>query len=84
VPKNRTAEKLALVRRDGPSCFYCGRHRRKPLLMTIEHLQPRAAGGSNRLENLKLADVLCNKLAGSLSVEAKLDLRARWHMAEGL
>ena len=84
MPKNRIAEKLALVRRDGPICFYCGRDRRKPLLMTIEHLEARAAGGSNRLENLRLADVLCNKLAGSLSVAAKLDLRARWHMADGL
>jgi len=82
--KNRDAEKLALARRDGPTCFYCGRTRKNPLGMSIEHLQPRAAGGSNRLDNLRLADTLCNKLAGRLSVAAKLELRAKWHAAEGL
>lgn len=52
--------------------------------MSIEHLEPRAAGGSNRIENLRLADTLCNKLAGRLNVAAKLELRAKWHAAEGL
>jgi len=28
--------------------------------------------------------VLCNKLAGRLSVPAKLELRAKWHAADGL
>ncbi len=84
MPKNRDAEKLALARRDGPVCFYCGRTRKNPLNMSIEHLEPRAGGGSNRLENLRLADTLCNKLAGSLNVAAKLELRAKWHAAEGL
>ena len=52
--------------------------------MSIEHLQPRVSGGSNRLDNLRLTDTLCNKLAGRLSVAAKLELRAKWHAAEGL
>lgn len=82
--KNRDAEKRALARRDGPACFYCGRARKNPLNMTIEHLHARSAGGSNAIDNLRLADVLCNKLAGRLSVSAKLELRAKWHAAEGL
>lgn len=82
--KNRDAEKLRLARRDGPACFYCGRTRKNPRGMSIEHLQPRSLGGSNALENLRLADTLCNKLAGRLGVAAKLELRAKWHAAEGL
>lgn len=84
MPKNRDAEKRALVRRDGPACFYCGRTRKNPLNMTIEHLHARSDGGSNAIDNLRLADVLCNKLAGRLGVAAKLELRAKWHAAEGL
>ena len=38
MPKNRDAEKRALARRDGAVCFYCGRTRKNPLTMTIEHL----------------------------------------------
>ena len=84
MPRNRTSEKLAIMRRDGPHCFYCGRWRRNPLLMTIEHLEASALGGPNALPNLRLADVLCNKFAGRRPVAVKLELRAKWHMAEGL
>lgn len=84
MPKNRDAEKLKLARRDGSTCFYCGRRRKNPLRMSIEHLEPRAAGGSNAIGNLRLADTVCNKVAGRLSVAAKLELRAKWHAVEGL
>lgn len=84
MPKNRDAEKRAIVRRDGPACFYCGRPRRNPLLMTIEHLEARVLGGANDLENLRLADPLCNKFAGRRTVADKLELRAKWHMSDGL
>ena len=84
MPKNRDAEKRALAKRDGSACFYCGRTRRNPLGMTIEHLLARRDGGTNRLDNLRLADLRCNRLAGRLSPPAKLELRARWHAAEGL
>ncbi len=52
--------------------------------MTIEHLLPRASGGGNELANLRLADPLCNKFAGRRSVADKLELRAKWRLAEGL
>jgi 5-methylcytosine-specific restriction endonuclease McrA len=84
MPKNRDREKLAIARRDGAACFYCGRPRRNPLVMTIEHLLPRALGGGNELANLRLADPLCNKFAGRRSVADKLELRAKWRLAEGL
>lgn len=52
--------------------------------MTIEHLQAKARGGTNALANLRLADPLCNKFAGRRSIADKLELRAKWHMADGL
>lgn len=84
MPRNREREKRAIARRDGPACFYCGRVRRNPLVMSIEHLDAKAHGGSNALANLRLADTLCNKFAGRRTVAEKLELRAKWHMAEGL
>lgn len=84
MPKSRHREKRAIVRRDGPACFYCGRPRRNPSVMTIEHLEARSQGGTNDLENLRLADPLCNKFAGRRMVADKLELRTKWHMAEGL
>jgi 5-methylcytosine-specific restriction endonuclease McrA len=84
MPKNRDREKRIIARRDGPACFYCGRPRHNPLVMTIEHLQAHALGGGNDLANLRLADPLCNKFAGRRTVADKLELRTKWHMAEGL
>lgn len=84
MPKNRLREKAAIARRDGPACFYCGRPRHNPLVMTIEHLDARSRGGGNELANLRLADALCNKFAGRRSRADKLELRTKWHMADGL
>ena len=44
MPRNREREKRAIARRDGPACFYCGRVRRNPLVMSIEHLDAKAHG----------------------------------------
>lgn len=84
MPRNRDREKRLIVSRDGPACFYCGRPRHNPLVMTIEHLVARAHGGADALPNLRLADPLCNKFAGRRAVSDKLELRAKWHMADGL
>jgi 5-methylcytosine-specific restriction endonuclease McrA len=62
----------SLRRRDGDNCSICGlpmdftlprAHRRAP---TIEHVIPRAAGGSSRLPNLRLAHAYpCNHEKGA-------------------
>jgi 5-methylcytosine-specific restriction endonuclease McrA len=58
-----------LIQRDGPHCWLCGEPvdqtkigvgsyaKRKP---SRDHFVPRAAGGSNAPENIRLAHQLCN------------------------
>lgn len=46
--------------------------------VTIEHLLPRAKGGTNALENLVLAHRWCNNIASQLhTVEEKIERRER-------
>jgi hypothetical protein len=59
VPKR--AERIKLIRdRDGDLCFIC----KKPFInnidLTIEHWIPRAAGGSDELDNLRISHKKCN------------------------
>jgi 5-methylcytosine-specific restriction endonuclease McrA len=50
----------------GHACAYCGK-RDTPL--QIEHIIPRAKGGSNRVSNLCIACEPCNQKKGILSIE---------------
>lgn len=61
-----------LLQRDGSCCFYCGGHLGDDL--TIEHLHERSRGGSDRIENLRLAHEDCNHKVQGLTVEEKLKL----------
>jgi hypothetical protein len=50
-----------LVARDGDRCWYCGYALTEgDRACTIDHVLPRSEGGSNRLENLRLACSYCN------------------------
>ncbi|MFD8304336.1 RNA-guided endonuclease IscB [Streptomyces sp. NPDC059690] len=51
------------------SCAYCGT---TGVPLNIEHLRPRSRGGSNRISNLVLACVPCNRAKGSRPVEVFL------------
>jgi hypothetical protein len=62
---NRAATIAKLLQRDGHDCWFCARQLGTDI--TIEHLQPRALGGSWNLDNLALAHRGCNKTAGHLS-----------------
>jgi 5-methylcytosine-specific restriction endonuclease McrA len=63
-----TAKTRARLReRDGDACFFCGfrirfdksdRHRWGP---TIHHVKPKRDGGTNALDNLKLAHCRCHR-----------------------
>lgn len=69
----------SLQRRDGWSCCHCGGlmylHGSAgvdpKLWRTIEHVVPLALGGSNRLENLKLAHYGCNQAGNRLLTRAR-------------
>jgi hypothetical protein len=67
-------EKLAA--RDGWRCHLCGERivantcSPNPRCPTIDHVVPKSKGGSDRLENLKLAHKECNQRRGNADLEA--------------
>lgn len=61
--KQRKSKKQQLLKEYGAFCCYC--HRNLPeSKLTLEHLKPRSRGGSNSLENLRLACFECNNGRG--------------------
>lgn len=66
----RGAEKALRLahERHGGNCFYC----KKPVAtdaLTIDHVQPRAAGGGADIQNLLIACAPCNKRKGATVIE---------------
>ena len=51
------------------TCAYCGK---KDVPLQVEHIHPRANGGSNRVSNLTLACQPCNQRKGAMPVAAFL------------
>ena len=79
--KSKSAKlRRAVLERDGKDCWLCG-ERMPTNDRTVEHLVAKANGGTDDLENLALAHRACNELLGSLSLEAKLELRAKMQRA---
>ena len=79
VPKIRsktTRVLSALIRRDGPECWYCGRALNGKTA-TVEHICARSVGGPNHVANFCLACDPCNKEAENLPVVKKVELRER-------
>ena len=58
----RKDKRLAIYLRDRFQCAYCGRDLRhaEPREVTLDHLLPRVAGGSNEATNLITACLACN------------------------
>lgn len=58
----RPEKRLAIYIRDGFQCAYCGRSLKHaaPAEVTLDHLLPRVAGGSNEATNLITACRACN------------------------
>lgn len=54
-----------LLEKWGRKCVYCDA---ADIPLQIEHIEPRAKGGSNRISNLTLACGCCNQKKGSLNV----------------
>jgi hypothetical protein len=55
-----------LLEKFNRTCAYCGA---KNIPLQVEHVIPKAKGGSNRISNLTLACDVCNKAKGVLSLE---------------
>lgn len=58
-----------LLEKWGRCCAYCGA---KGVPLQIEHIQPKARGGSNRINNLTLACQPCNQKKGAQLIETFL------------
>jgi 5-methylcytosine-specific restriction endonuclease McrA len=72
---DRNRKIARILARDGDECCYCG----KPLGddMTLEHRIALSNGGTDDLDNLKLAHALCNREVGNLPPDMKDELAKR-------
>ena len=59
-----------LLEKWGRRCAYCGKQN---IPLQIEHIVPKARGGTNRVSNLTLACEKCNREKGSMPVEQFLN-----------
>ncbi|WP_268250737.1 RNA-guided endonuclease IscB [Streptomyces djakartensis] len=71
-PLTGTTVRAHLRARWNAGCAYCGM---SGVPLNVEHLRPRSRGGSNRISNLVVACVPCNKAKGNMPVETFLALR---------
>lgn len=55
-----------ILRRDNYKCAYCGR---SDLMLTVDHIIPKARGGSDSWENLVTACTKCNNIKGDRTPE---------------
>ena len=55
-----------LLEKHGRKCFYCDK---EVSTFEVEHLIPKAKGGSNRIDNLTLSCHSCNQKKGTLTAE---------------
>lgn len=54
-----------LINRDGMVCGICKEPIEKMSDVTIDHIEPASKGGTDKLENLRLAHEFCNNQRGS-------------------
>ncbi|WP_197480168.1 MULTISPECIES: HNH endonuclease [unclassified Anabaena] len=62
--QQRKSKKRQLIDIYGSCCWWCGEYLPSKKL-TFEHLFPKSRGGSNALENLRLACFSCNNKRGN-------------------
>jgi hypothetical protein len=66
----RPSTRLAIYLRDGLACVWCGATVEDGTRLTLDHLRPYAAGGSNDPGNLVTCCHRCNSSRGSRPVSA--------------
>jgi hypothetical protein len=65
----RKEKRLAIYLRDGLACCYCGEAVEDGAKLTLDHLTPHSAGGTNDATNLVTACHRCNSSRGNRPVE---------------
>jgi hypothetical protein len=63
--KEKKVKKKILLKSYGDRCWWCKKKFSKERPMTLEHLKPKSKGGDNRIENLRVACLQCNKSRGN-------------------
>lgn len=65
---------IDIIRRDGAErCTYCGAEPLRDRFLQIDHVHPRALGGTHDLHNLVLACAPCNQSKGAKPLSEWLD-----------
>jgi 5-methylcytosine-specific restriction endonuclease McrA len=62
--KQKRTKKAQLISDYGSRCWWC-EHCLPAENLTLDHLKPKSRGGSNSLENLRLACFPCNNSRGN-------------------
>ena len=68
-PLFQTTLRAFVYHRDGGECQYCGKRPGKDNPLTLDHIVPRAAGGTDRPDNIATACRRCNYAKGDQPVE---------------
>ena len=74
-PLYQTTLRAYVYHRDGGKCVYCGRKPGKDNPLTLDHIVPRAAGGTDRPDNITAACRQCNHAKGDQPAEHFLHRR---------
>ena len=74
-PLYQTTLRAFVYHRDRGKCQYCGKRPGKDNPLTLDHIVPRAAGGTDRPDNIAAACRQCNQAKGDLPVEEFLSRR---------
>ena len=74
-PLFQTTLRGFVYHRDGNKCQYCGKGPGKDNPLTLDHIVPKATGGTDRPDNIVAACRRCNYAKGDLPVEQFLSRR---------
>ena len=74
-PLYQTTLRAFVYHRDDGKCQYCGKRSGKDNPLTLDHIVPKATGGTNRPDNIVAACRRCNQAKGDLPVEQFLSRR---------
>jgi len=66
----RDTTRLAIYLRDGLACVWCSAGVEQGAALTLDHITPRSAGGTNTPTNLITACLRCNSARQDMPIEA--------------
>ena len=75
----RPSTRLAIYLRDGLACVWCGLSTEDGASLSLDHLRPYSAGGSNGPTNLVTCCARCNSSRGARTVAEFARVAAAYH-----